>query len=86
MTMENRIKMMKLKLIIHIKKLDEKSLAKQVFVEQLKNDWPGLTQESKIICEEFHLKDVTKKWTPEPKKKMWKDLIKEAAIKKTEKD
>ena len=84
--MENGIKMMKLKLIIHIKKLSNNSLANQVYKEQLKNDWPGLAKESQAICEEFRLKDVTKEWTFEPKKNKWKSMIKEACVSKNERD
>ena len=67
-------------------KFDKKSLAKQIFDEQVENEWPGLAQEAKLISEEFHVKDVTKEWKNEPTKIKWKVLIKEASKKKTERD
>ena len=37
--------------------LDQDSLANRVYEEQKKNQWPGLAQETKIICEQLGIED-----------------------------
>ena len=71
---------------LHLKSLPDKCLAKQVFTEQLKNEWPGLTSEAKKICEEWKIKDVTRVWHIEPKLKEWKKELKIAVHQQNEKN
>ena len=59
--------------------MSDDSLAKQVFNEQIQNEWPGLTKEVKNICYEWCVRDVTKKWQSEPKANEWKEVLKKAA-------
>ena len=73
--MEQRIKLKKLKLALHLKNLSSDSLAKQVFTEQIQNEWPGLTKEVKNICLEWLVRDVTKEWQSEPKANEWKEHL-----------
>ena len=56
--MKLRIYQEKLALISHIKSMDEKSLASQMYREQLEKGWPGLAKEAKVICEELEIEDI----------------------------
>ena len=47
----------KLMMIIHIRDLDQDSLANRVYEEQKAKQWPGLAQETKIICEQLGIED-----------------------------
>ena len=40
-------------LALHIKRMDEGTLAKLVFDEQIEKKWPGLAQEADVICHEL---------------------------------
>ena len=86
MTMSNRIKVMKLNLIVHLKKLDEASLAKQVLDEQIRHDWPGLAKEAKEICQKWKMENVTREEEEVKSKKVWKRLIQKKAKEEEEKD
>ena len=44
-------------MIIHIRDLDQDSLANKVYEEQKANQWPGLAQETKTICEQLGIED-----------------------------
>ena len=39
-------------MIIHIRNLDEEDSPRKVYEEQRKNIWPGLAQETAIICDQ----------------------------------
>ena len=87
MSMQNRIHERKLNLIVHIISLDESALAKQIYMEQRKHEWPGLSQEGKSLCREMYLPDITKETNFDAaEKRKWKRRIKEAVDKKNEKD
>ena len=86
LSMENRVKTRKLNLAIHIKKQNVECLSRQVFDEQVRQGWPGLTKEVKEICGEWNITDVTMRWKGEPSKGKWKSIIREAARKKNEKE
>ena len=45
-------------LVYHLRHLTPSSLANMVYVEQLKNKWPGLVQEAIKICEELEVEPV----------------------------
>lgn len=85
MCMMNRVKVKKLNLMVHVKNLDESALARQVYNEQVRQDWPGLVQEVREMCGDWRLEDVSKQWTEEPTKRQWKNKIKNAARENNEK-
>ena len=41
-----------------LENLSDSDLAKQVWMEQRRNDWPGLAKEVSLISKELELKDV----------------------------
>ena len=53
-----RIWKRKCMLIHHIKNMWKEILAKQVYLEQIEDGWPGLSKEVTIICEELGIEDV----------------------------
>ena len=72
--MKHRIYFRKLTFANAIKLLNEESLAKQIWEEQVKNEWPGLSKESVEICRVLELPNIVK----EDKKKIeWKKSVKE---------
>ena len=79
--MKLRIYQEKLALISHIKSMDEKSLASQMYREQLEKGWPGLAKEAKEICEELEIEDIN---TSTLTKSEFKRLIKGAIRTKNE--
>ena len=56
--MKLRIYKEKLSMILHLKELDEHSLASQIYREQVEKGWPGLAKEAKQICEELDIEDI----------------------------
>ena len=52
-----RIKIEKFMLVLHIRNLKGNTLAKQIYEEQKKLNWPGLADESKAICLELDIED-----------------------------
>ena len=59
MKRKQRIWKMKLKMAKKILS-QEKTLAKEIYTEQLKNKWPGLANEVKEICSEIGIDDINK--------------------------
>ena len=53
LSMKLRIWKKKPVFIHHIKNLKDTDLAKQIWKEQLDQDWPGLVKEAKVICSEL---------------------------------
>ena len=45
--------------VLHLKQLDEESLASQVYKEQITNKWPGLAEEVENICSELGMRGST---------------------------
>ena len=45
-------------LVLHIRRLDDDSLAGKVYREQTSNKWPGLAQEADQICEKLSVQSV----------------------------
>ena len=52
-----RIWIEKCMLVIHIRSLDENTLARRTYDEQKNKKWPGLVQETQIICQELNIED-----------------------------
>ena len=44
-------------LVLHIRNLEENTLAKTVYEEQKSKKWPGLAQETANICRELGIED-----------------------------
>ena len=58
-SMKIKQRIWKMKLLLARKILSqEKSLAKEIYTEQMKNDWPGLAQEVKDICQEIGIDNI----------------------------
>ena len=53
--MSLRVKIEKVMLVHHICGLDEDTLARKVYDEQMLNKWPGLAQEAEDICRELEV-------------------------------
>ena len=71
----------KLMLVLHIRNLDKKSLARKVYDEQYTNKWPGLVEETRKICEQLSIEDVH---TTKLSKKVYRKLITRACHKVNE--
>ena len=56
--MELRIWKEKLLLVLHLRTLEEDSLAGWVYKEQIKYVWPGLAEKAKEICKILKIEDV----------------------------
>ena len=74
-TMEFEIMKRKLNLVHHIKNLDDNCLAKEIYNEQIRNNWPGLTKECEEFCESLNIPNVI---TTEMTKGAWKNKVKQA--------
>ena len=60
-------------------------LAKEVFDEQVKNNWPGLVREVKDECEKLRLPNITQKCN-KFSESQWKNTVKEACRNKNEEE
>ena len=49
----------KLMLVLHLRSLDEDSLARRFYEEQKANNWPGLVKEAQEICQKLDIECVT---------------------------
>ena len=47
----------KLMMVLHIRSLDEETLAYRIYKEQQEKSWPGLAMETKQICEDLGVTD-----------------------------
>ena len=57
MDMKLRIWKEKVMLVLHIRSLDDNTLAKKIYNQQVEENWPGLAKETKEICEELGIQD-----------------------------
>ena len=80
-SMKHRIEKEKLMLINHVKQLDNKTLAKQMYNQQVENKWPGLAEETKKICRRLKISDIN---TTHFDKHELKDWIKKATKREDE--
>ena len=53
-----RVAREKLMLMLHIRRLDESTLANRIYMEQRENGWPGLAEETQVICEQLSIESV----------------------------
>ena len=58
LSMPLRVKQQKVMMVKHIRELEDDSLAKLVYQEQVRNNWPGLAAEAAEICKELYIEDV----------------------------
>ena len=58
MAMGLRVWMEKLLMVLHLRSLDEDTLANRIYREQKENNWPGLAKEAKMICSKLKIEDV----------------------------
>ena len=55
--MSLRVWIEKIMLIIHIRSMDEGSLARRVYEEQKNQNWPGLASETALYCQQLNIED-----------------------------
>ena len=83
MLMKYRIYRSKLNLVKYISlQNQEESLAKEVLVEQIKNNWPGLVKEAQTIAEELELEGLL---DDSISMKNWKKITKSECKKRNDK-
>ena len=58
--MQLRVWKEQIMLVMHIRNLDETSIANQIYKEQKEKQFPGLALETKIICQNLHIEDCNK--------------------------
>ena len=71
----------KIWLVLHLKQLDEESLASQVYREQIANKWPGLAEEVENICSELGIESAN---TCRLDLKTYKEQVTDACHRKNE--
>ena len=69
--------MRKLVFVNELKNMEEYTLAKQVFNEQVESGLPGFAIEAKYLCEDIGLPNILKNNVD---KTEWKKLVKERAV------
>jgi hypothetical protein len=52
-----RVYIQKVLLVLHLRSLEEETLAAKIYEEQKTQNWPGLVQETKMICKELNIED-----------------------------
>ena len=57
LNMDIRVKIEKFLLVLHIRSLDEETIVKKIYLEQISDNCPGLASETNYICEEFNIED-----------------------------
>ena len=55
--MSFRVQIEKLLLILHIRSMQEDTLAKKIYMEQKKLNLPGLAKETTLICQSLNIED-----------------------------
>jgi hypothetical protein len=71
----------KLMLALHLKSLEESTLARQIFEEQLDQKWPGLASEVEEICKELDIENVN---STRLEKKVFRKIVTAACHRKNE--
>ena len=79
--MKLRIYLEKIMMIIHLRSLDKETLANQIYEEQKSNKWPGLYEETRVICEELQIEDCN---VTSLSKQKYRDIVLAACHKKNE--
>ena len=68
-------------LILHIRNLDQSAIARKVYEEQKRENWPGLAKETQEICEELKIENVN---ITSQNKKTYRKIVTEACHKLNE--
>ena len=65
LSMKLRIWGEKIKMVLAIRKMDKTFLARQIYEEQVRLQWPGLAREVEVICSTIGIPDVNQStvWT-----------------------
>jgi hypothetical protein len=79
--MSLRVMKEKVLLVLHIRNLEESTLAKRVYEEQKCNNWPGLAQETENICRALTIEDCN---STSMSKGKYVKILQEALHKKNE--
>ena len=74
--MENRIHARKLNFMNHIVNLDDKELAKEIYIEQKRMKLPGLVKEVQELIKLYVLPDITNDNNTKLSKIAWKKIVK----------
>jgi hypothetical protein len=82
--MQIRVQKAKLALLFHIKNLDDESLAKQIYCEQLNSGWPGLLSECGEILKDWEVPNILRE-NSHLSKGQWKTIINKEAKNQNEK-
>ena len=86
MSMKYRIWVEKTMMILHLRGLEESSMASRIWKEQRTWGWPGLSKEVTEICEDLDVTDTNEMDFEESEKKIIRKTIKEACRDKDEKE
>ena len=76
-----RVYIEKCMLVLHVRKLEEGSLARRVYEEQVPKEWPGLAQEVHQICLELGVESAH---TTKMSKKVYRSKLTSACHTKNE--
>ena len=79
--MKIRVYKQKILIVLHLRSLDDRALAKQVYEEQKQRKWPGLAAETESICKELNIEDCN---TSHMRKKEYLALLDRACHLKNE--
>ena len=83
LSMRFRIMIRKLTFVNSLHHQDDKSLAKQILQEQVRQGWPGLAKESAEICQFLEMEDITDGMVA---KNLWKRKVKQKTREKCEEE
>jgi hypothetical protein len=84
LSMRHRIMAAKLNLAFYLRFCGDGHLASQVYSEQVRRGWPGLSQEVAIICEELGIQNVNLLRENEISLNTWKSIVRKAVWKHNE--
>ena len=79
--MSLRVWIEKIMMIIHIRSLEDDTLASSLYNEQVKMEWPGLAKETTQICEDLGIEDCNQTRT---NKIDYKEIVMQACHRKNE--
>ena len=71
----------KIMLILHIRNLETRAIARKIYEEQKEKNWPGLVTETEEICKELKIESVN---TTTQSKKNYRKMVTEASHKLNE--
>ena len=81
LNMKFRVYIEKIMMIVHLRSLNKETLANIIYEEQRSNEWPGLCEETRWICEEVGIEDCNQTRLG---KKQYREIVVAACHKKNE--